>query len=64
VPHAVAAPLSVIGPLSRAGAPLVGLSFFKRRGFVIGVTVAAALPGARSPSRWTVFVAVLTARGN
>ena len=53
VPHAVAAPLSVVGPLvmaaaacvlllaveSRAEAPLVDLSFFKRRGFVIGVAI-------------------------
>jgi MFS family permease len=53
VPHAVAAPLSVIGPLvltaaacvlllaveSRAEAPLVDLSFFKRRVFVIGVAI-------------------------
>jgi MFS family permease len=53
VPQAVAAPLSVIGPLvlaaaacalllsveSRAEAPLVDLSFFKRRTFVIGVAI-------------------------
>jgi MFS family permease len=53
VPHAVAAPLSVVGPLvlaaaacvlllaveSHAEAPLVDLSFFKRRGFVIGVAI-------------------------
>ncbi|MFZ1885131.1 MAG: MFS transporter [Rhodoplanes sp.] len=55
VPHAGAAPLSAIGPFvvagaalilllvveSRAKAPLVDLSFFKRRGFVMGVAIGS-----------------------
>jgi MFS family permease len=55
LPHAAAAPLSVIGPFvlaviafflllkveSRAEAPLVDLSFFARRGFVMGVVVGS-----------------------
>ena len=55
LPHAKAAPLAVIGPLvlaaaalvllliveSRAEAPLVDLSFFTRRGFVMGVAIGS-----------------------
>jgi DHA2 family multidrug resistance protein-like MFS transporter len=55
VPHVAAAPLSVVGPFvlaataffllltveSRAEAPLVDLSFFARRGFVIGVAIGS-----------------------
>src|SRR5436305_628056 len=55
VPHAGAAPLPVIGPFvlaataffllliveSRAEAPLVDLSFFARRGFVMGVAIGS-----------------------
>jgi MFS family permease len=55
VPHARATPLSVVGPFAlaavafvlllsaerRAEAPLVDLSFFARRGFVIGVAIGS-----------------------
>ena len=55
VPEARAAPLAVIGPLvlaaaafvllltveSRAEAPLLDLSFFRRRGFVLGVAIGS-----------------------
>jgi predicted MFS family arabinose efflux permease len=55
VPHVAAAPLSVVGPFvlaattffllltveSRAKAPLVDLSFFARRGFVMGVAIGS-----------------------
>jgi MFS family permease len=55
LPHAKAAPLSVVGPLvlamiafvlllrveSRVAAPLVDLSFFARRGFVMGVVIGS-----------------------
>ena len=55
LPHARAAPLPVVGPLvlaaaafvllltveSRAEAPLVDLSFFARRGFVVGVAIGS-----------------------
>ncbi len=55
MPHALAAPLSVVGPFvlaaiafvlllsveSRAEAPLVNLSFFARRGFVMGVVIGS-----------------------
>src|SRR6266481_5626407 len=55
VPQARAAPLAVIGPLvlaaaalvllltveSRAEAPLLDLSFFRRRGFVLGVAIGS-----------------------
>jgi MFS family permease len=55
MPHARAAPLSVVGPFvlaaiaffllltveSRAEAPLVDLSFFARRGFVMGVVIGS-----------------------
>jgi MFS family permease len=55
VPHAQAAPLPVVGPFvlaaaalvlllnveSRAKAPLVDLSFFTRRGFVMGVAIGS-----------------------
>jgi predicted MFS family arabinose efflux permease len=55
VPHAVAAPFSVVGPFvlaaaafvllltveSRAEAPLVDLSFFARRSFAMGVAIAS-----------------------
>ena len=55
VPQARAAPLAVIGPLvlaaaalvllltveSRAAAPLLDLSFFRRRGFVLGVAIGS-----------------------
>jgi hypothetical protein len=55
LPHARAAPLAVVGPFvlaasafcllliveSRARAPLVDLSFFARRGFVIGVAIGS-----------------------
>jgi predicted MFS family arabinose efflux permease len=55
VPHATVAPLSVVGPFalaaaafvlllaveSRAAAPLVDLSFFARRGFVMGVVIGS-----------------------
>jgi MFS family permease len=55
VPHARVAPLSVVGPFvlaaiafvllltveSRAAAPLVDLSFFARRGFVMGVVIGS-----------------------
>jgi MFS family permease len=55
LPHAAAAPLSVAGPFvlavialflllkveSRAEAPLVDLSFFARRGFVMGVVIGS-----------------------
>ena len=55
VPHAAAAPFSVVGPFvlaaiaffllltveSRAEAPLVDLSFFARRGFVMGVVIGS-----------------------
>ncbi len=55
LPHAMAAPLPVVGPFilavtafgllllvaSRVEAPLVDLGFFKRRGFVMGVTIGS-----------------------
>ena len=55
VPHAAAAPFSVVGPFvlagaafvllltveSRAEAPLVDLSFFARRGFAMGVAIGS-----------------------
>src|SRR5262245_23371173 len=55
LPHAAAAPLSVVGPFvlaaiafvlllaveSRAEAPMVDLSFFARRGFVMGVVIGS-----------------------
>jgi MFS family permease len=55
LPHAATAPLAVVGPLvlaaaalvllliaeSRAAAPLVDLSFFARRGFVMGVAIGS-----------------------
>jgi MFS family permease len=55
LPHAATAPLAVVGPLvlaaaalvllliaeSRAAAPLVDLSFFTRRGFVMGVAIGS-----------------------
>jgi MFS family permease len=55
LPHAAAAPLSVVGPFalaaiafvlllvveSHAEAPLVDLSFFARRGFVMGVVIGS-----------------------
>jgi MFS family permease len=55
VPHAAAAPSSVVGPFilaaaafillltveSRAEAPLVDLSFFAQRGFVVGVAIGS-----------------------
>ena len=55
LPHAAAAPLPVVGPFalaatafvllltveSRAEAPLVDLSFFARRGFVMGVAIGS-----------------------
>src|SRR6516162_9550292 len=41
LPHARTAPLPAIGPFVLAAAPLVDLTFFARRGFVMGVAIGS-----------------------